>query len=188
MQLLQRQVTKASDAVEERERQCQALEQLSEETSRSLEAASSRETAARQERDAAVAERKTSLIALEEAQAELAERAVDLENANTQLRNVKRQNADLEMTRMQLVKSQKQLEDDNAGLYIGLEAKQQELELVRLVFCLFEMVYLTSAHLTRSSASSAYVEWLGQLPLKVHRLGRLHPNLRSKSRVHVAAA
>lgn len=126
VQSLQQQLSEASDAIAERERQCQALEELHSASEHALKHLRSCEASACEERESALAE----LSAATEARARL---NAMLESANTRLRDVQRQNADLEIKNVQLAKAQKQLEDDNAGLYIGLEAKQQELEMVSAV-------------------------------------------------------
>jgi chromosome segregation ATPase len=72
--------------------------------------------------------------ALETSRARSEEMGVELERLRRQLRDVKQQSADLEVKHIRLGKEKKQLEDDNAGLYIGLEAKQEELELVCLAW------------------------------------------------------
>ena len=125
---LKQQLTDASEALSERERQCQALEELQTASEHAFQDLKSREAVARREREFAVTESST---VTEEAREAVAGLNAMLESTNTRLREVQRQNADLEMKNLQLAKTQKQLEDDNAGLYIGLEAKQQELELVR---------------------------------------------------------
>lgn len=55
----------------------------------------------------------------------------DIEDLHRRLKDVKQASADLEVKMMRLNKEKAQLEEDNSGLYIGLEAKQEELELVR---------------------------------------------------------
>lgn len=122
--------TQASEAVTERENQCQALEQLNDETQRTIESLSSRQAAHQQELDAIVAEKAAAMAAADSAGDRIADLNAELDSANARLRDVKRQNADLEMKNLQLVKTQKKLEEDTEGLYMGLEAKQQELELV----------------------------------------------------------
>ena len=125
---LEQRLSGASEALAERERQCQALEELQVVSEHALNDLRSREALARKGRESAVAE---SSATTQGAREEVSRLNVMLESTNTRLRDVQRQNADLEMKNVQLTKTQKQLEDDNAGLYIGLEAKQQELDLVR---------------------------------------------------------
>ena len=124
---LEQRLLGASEALAERERQCQALEELQAVSEHALNDLRSREALARQGRESAVAE---SSATIRGAREEVARLNALLESTNTRLRDVQRQNADLEMKNVQLTKTQKQLEDDTAGLYIGLEAKQQELDLV----------------------------------------------------------
>lgn len=89
--------------------------------------------AVRAELDTVNKSRAEAEAALESSRARAEEMGVELERLQRQLRDVKQQSADLEVKHVRLAKEKKQLEDDNAGLYIGLEAKQEELELVRLM-------------------------------------------------------
>lgn len=126
----EQQVAEASNAVAESERQCQALEELNEKLQRSVNDLTSHQSSSQQELDSALADKAAARDRVADLNADITDLKGELESASARLRDVKRQNADLEMKNLQLVKTQKQLEDDNAGLYIGLEAKQQELELV----------------------------------------------------------
>ncbi len=56
----------------------------------------------------------------------------EVEDLHHRLKDVKQASADLEVKMLRLNKEKTQLEEDNSGLYMGLEAKQEELELVRI--------------------------------------------------------
>jgi chromosome segregation ATPase len=120
--------------ISERERQYRVLAGRFDETSRSLQDATSREAVLRKERDAEALVRSDLMAARDEAMAELSHLRRTLEQTSTRLREVERQSADLEITNLEITKSQKRLEDDNAGLYMALEAKQQELTMVGFSF------------------------------------------------------
>lgn len=126
VQELQRQLVDATEAVHERESQCQALE---EHNVTSLRDAQLREEALIKEREAAIADKDD---ALSTRSSEVLRLNDELQKVKAQLKTTQRLNSDLEMSKMQLTKAHKQLEEDNSGLFMGLEAKQQELELVSL--------------------------------------------------------
>ena len=114
---LEQRLSGASEALAECERQCQVLEELQVVSEHALNDLWSRDASGSS--GTAVAE---SSATMQGAHEEVARLSVMLEI--DEYAPVRWQHADLEMKNVQLTKTQNQLEDDNAGLYIGLEAKR----------------------------------------------------------------
>lgn len=125
-----------AENVAHHERQYRMLADMHEETSKSLEESTAREVNLRRERDAAVQARVELTARRDEALEGLSKVKAEFEQTKERLRDVERQSAALEIKNLEITKSQKKLEDDNAGLYMALEGKQQELILVSFIVTL----------------------------------------------------
>lgn len=115
----------------EYQREQQALVDRYEEVSSSLAESTAREVTLRRERDAAVQARSELVRSQDEASARAEKLKGELDVVAGKLREAERQSATLEIRHIEISKKVEKLTDDNAGLYMALEGKQQELSMVR---------------------------------------------------------
>lgn len=133
----------ARRAVEQREEQAREIGMLNLEVEglrQSLDAASqeshhlqeviSRETNVQLQLELAIQAKADAELSLANAQASAAQLQSQIDDLQVQVQKLKQRSADQEVKNVHLTKTNTQLEEDNDGLYMSLEAKQQELELV----------------------------------------------------------
>ncbi|KAF8335817.1 uncharacterized protein EI90DRAFT_3047215 [Cantharellus anzutake] len=87
--------------------------------------------ALRKDLESTLATKVSTQASLQESQAKSRTLEQELQGVHRQLKEVKQASADLEVKMLRLNKEKAQLEEDNSGLYMGLEAKQEELELLK---------------------------------------------------------